>query len=49
VVCVVCVWHSHLLCLLNYVDNEIGAEGMKHLSAGLMHVKQLSSLNLRSM
>jgi hypothetical protein len=29
---VVCVWHSHLLCLLNYVDNRIAAEGMKHLS-----------------
>jgi hypothetical protein len=45
--CVWFVWHSPLLCLLNYVANRIGAEGMEHLSAGLVHVKQLSSLNLR--
>jgi hypothetical protein len=43
------VWHSHLLCLLNYVGNGIGAEGMKHLSAGLVHVNQLSSLDLSCM
>jgi hypothetical protein len=47
--CVVCVWHSHLLWLLNYTGNEIGAEGIKHLSAGLVHVKQLKSLNLIGM
>jgi hypothetical protein len=46
---VVCVWHSHLLCLLNYVDNRFGDEGVKHLSAGLVHVKQLSSLDLMCM
>jgi cytochrome c oxidase assembly factor CtaG len=42
----VCVWHSHLLCLLNSVGNGIDAEGMKHLSVGMVHVKQLNNLNL---
>jgi hypothetical protein len=46
---VVCVWHSHLLCLLNFIDNKIGDEGMKHLSAGLVHVKHLNSLNVEGM
>jgi hypothetical protein len=55
VVCGVSVAFSHLIlvCLLmcnsGYVDNGIGAEGMKHLSAGLVHVKQLTSLVLDSM
>jgi hypothetical protein len=43
---VVCVWHSHLLYLLNYADNKIGAEGLNHLSKGLAHMTQLSSLNI---
>jgi hypothetical protein len=29
------------------VGNRIGAEGLKHLSAGLVYVKQLNSLDLQ--
>jgi hypothetical protein len=45
----VCVWHTHLRCLLNYVGNGINTEGMKHLSVGLEHVKQLNSLDVGGM
>jgi hypothetical protein len=49
VVCGLCVAFSPALFVELYVGYVIGDKGMKHLSASLVHVKQLSSLNLASM